>query len=87
MRKLKAIRESDTGNIAEFKETQRLFMGKYLGMWIFDFCERIRRNTEIRFYKTLSGCVSSFIAHDKDNLNSSIARSGLQFERRRESPR
>jgi len=65
---LKAIQESDAIKAAALIEKQSLFIGKYLGKWIFDFCERISRNTDDRFYQTLGGCLSSFIAHDMDYL-------------------
>lgn len=70
---LKAILESDAVNdaalVAELTEKQRMFMDRYLGKWIFDFCERISGNTANPFYKTLAACLSSFIAHDKDYLS------------------
>lgn len=56
-----ALEKSDTYTAHKFIKMQQEFLNSFLGLWINNFCEKIKNGTDNEFYRALAGCVSAFI--------------------------
>lgn len=66
-KEIEAFKMSDLDTALKFSEKQNLFLNKYLGKWVFLFCNKIKEGTDNKFYIALADCVSAFI------MNSAIS--------------
>lgn len=48
----------------EYANKQKAFLHNIIQPWVSQFCSKIREGTENRYYQSLAGCLSTFIAAD-----------------------
>jgi TorA maturation chaperone TorD len=56
-----ALEKSDIDTAHKFIKMQQEFLNSFLGLWINNFCEKIKNGTDNEFYLALAECVSAFI--------------------------
>lgn len=56
-----ALEKSDIDTAHKFIKMQQEFLNSFLGLWINNFCEKIKNGTDNEFYIALAECVSAFI--------------------------
>lgn len=70
-----ALGKSDIDTANKFKQMQHRFVDSFLGLWINDFCEKIKNGTDNEFYKALAECTSIFVIN---SLNIEVMTEDMQ---------
>jgi TorA maturation chaperone TorD len=75
-REVSALKRADTDAGQQYREKQKLFLNKFLKIWIPLFCERVRGGTDNEFYRSLADCLLTFINNSQvtGKLPESLAR-------------
>lgn len=60
-KEVEALGSSDIDAARRYAEMQNRFINSFLGLWINDFCEKIKNGTDNEFYKALADCASTFV--------------------------
>ncbi len=60
-----ALEKSDIDTANKFIKMQQEFLNSFLGLWINNFCEKIKNGTENEFYQALADCVEDFIFNSR----------------------
>ncbi len=63
----------ETENALQYLKKEYAFLANFLGSWVSPFCNRIRQNTDNKFYQLLSTIVDAFIACDLRHMESQLA--------------
>lgn len=74
-----ALEKSDIDTAHKFIKMQQEFLNSFLGLWINNFCEKIKNGTDNEFYLALAECVSAFITNSviPDEIMSKKAQGAL----------
>ena len=64
-RELKAWEKEEMGSVLEVIETERSFLENHLGLWIFDFCEKMLAQAREDFYRGVARLTSGLVKHDR----------------------
>ena len=60
---VEALEKFQLNKATTFKETQELFLNRFLKPWISRFCAKIKESTDNEFYDALANCVLAFVSH------------------------
>ena len=60
---VEALENSQLNRVSPLRETQELFLNRFLKPWIPHFCAQMKEGTENQFYSALADCVLSFLTH------------------------
>lgn len=74
---VEALEKSQLSKALTLKETEELFLNRFLKPWVPRLCERIKASTENEFYIALANCVLVFINHP--DLTENLETKTLQF--------
>ena len=58
-----ALEKSQLDKALALRETQGLFLNRFLKPWVPNLCDRIKASTENEFYNCLANCVLVFVAY------------------------
>jgi TorA maturation chaperone TorD len=62
-KEVEALENSEIDKALSLRETQELFLNRFLKPWVPPFCERIKASTDNEFYNSLANCVLVFVDH------------------------
>jgi len=62
-KEVEALENSETDKALSLKETQELFLNRFLRQWVPRFCSKMKESTENGFYNALADCVLCFLSH------------------------
>lgn len=60
---VEALEKSQLDKASALRETQELFLNRFLKPWVPSLCERIKASTDNEFYNSLANCVLVFVDH------------------------
>ncbi len=63
-----ALADGDEAVVAEFSRRQRDFYTRCLARWVTPFCNAIRDNAQLPFYRALADCLGGFIAAERRHV-------------------
>ncbi len=62
-KEVEALENSEIDKALSLKETQQVFLNRFLKQWVPRFCAKMKEGTENEFYSALADCVLSFLSH------------------------
>ena len=60
---VEALENSEIDKALSLKETQEVFLNRFLKQWVPRFCAKMKEGTENEFYSALADCVLSFLSY------------------------
>ena len=65
-----ALEKGQSDKALALRETQELFLNRFIKPWVFHFCAKIKESMDSKFYDALANCVSVFIRYSNLAHNS-----------------
>jgi TorA maturation chaperone TorD len=63
-KEVNAIRNHESASTASYLEKQKDFLESHLGVWVFEFADKVAANAQSDFYRDLAGLTKSFVTRD-----------------------
>ena len=67
-REVEAINRSDSEEALRYLERQKAFLEIHLGAWVSALAEKIEKNSDTEFYRSISHATESFVRKDLEDL-------------------